>query len=117
MTSKERKKLVSKLLKSKKIKDIYETYIIKEIPFETWIKDTANRLFLGGSMNLLNKRTGKVHAIAHFHIGTEKGPLLAEKQYYVTKCHWSDDSTYWGKFQLGEETEKPVTCKNCLKKG
>jgi len=47
MNDEEREKLIAALLKSKKIKDIYEDYIIKEIPFETWVRNTASRLLKG----------------------------------------------------------------------
>ena len=67
-------------------------------------------------MNLLNEFSGTIHAIERRHIGEVKGPLLVGKQYYITKCHWADDCMEWGRYQIGEETEKPVTCKNCLKR-
>ena len=47
MTNEEREKLMSALLKSEEIKDIYEDYIVKEIPFEAWVRDTAGRLLKG----------------------------------------------------------------------
>jgi hypothetical protein len=69
-------------------------------------------------MNLLNEFSGVVHAVESMHIGVS--PLLPGKMYYVTKCHWSDrwdlPGTQFANFQLGKETEKPITCKNCLKK-
>lgn len=44
MTPEEKEKLIAELLKSDKIKKIYEDYIIKEIPFETWVRNTTDRL-------------------------------------------------------------------------
>ena len=71
---------------------------------------------LTSGMHLLNEFTGVVHMVEHKHIGENEGPLLAGKRYYVTKCHWSDTATLWGRYQLGKETDKPVTCKNCLRR-
>lgn len=38
------KTLIEEMLKSKKIRKIYDVYIIKEIPFEIWVKNTAECL-------------------------------------------------------------------------
>jgi hypothetical protein len=47
MTDEEREKLMAALLKSNKIRGIYETSIIKEIPFDTWVRSMADRLLKG----------------------------------------------------------------------
>lgn len=47
MTNEEREKLIDAFLKSEEIKGVYEDYIKKEIPFETWVRDTASRLLKG----------------------------------------------------------------------
>ena len=47
MTDNDREKLMAALLKSEEIKGIYEDYIVKDIPFETWVRDTASRLLKG----------------------------------------------------------------------
>jgi hypothetical protein len=47
VTNKEREKLIVALLKSEEIKAIYKDYIIKEIPFETWVRDMAGHLLKG----------------------------------------------------------------------
>ena len=47
MTNEEKEKLMTALLKSKEIKGIYEDYIVKEIPYETWVRNMASRLLKG----------------------------------------------------------------------
>jgi len=44
MTDDERELIIQRLLKSKKIKKIYDDYIIKSIPFEKWVTDTVEHL-------------------------------------------------------------------------
>jgi hypothetical protein len=67
-------------------------------------------------MNLLNEFSGVVHAVESTHIGVS--PMISGKRYFITKCHWSDrwdlPGTEFANYQLGKETELPVTCKNCL---
>ena len=45
MTKEDKERLIAESLKSKEIKDLYEAYIIKEIPFETWVRSMADRLY------------------------------------------------------------------------
>jgi len=44
MTDEEKELVIEKLLESTEIRKIYDTYIIKSIPFETWVRDTTDRL-------------------------------------------------------------------------
>jgi len=44
MTDDERELIIKHLLKSEKVKKIYDDYIIKSIPFEKWVSDTVERL-------------------------------------------------------------------------
>jgi len=44
MTKEDRKKLLAAMIKSEVIKEIYDDYIIKEIPFETWVENTMDRV-------------------------------------------------------------------------
>lgn len=71
---------------------------------------------LTSGMHLLNEFSGVVHEVEHKHIGRNEGPLLQGVRYYITRCHWSDNPTRWGQYQMGKETEASVTCKNCLRR-
>ncbi len=44
MTPDEREYLNDELIKSPKIRKIYDDYIVKEIPYETWVMNMADRL-------------------------------------------------------------------------
>ena len=44
MTDDEKELIIKHLLKSEKIKKIYDDYIIKSIPFEKWVSDTVEHL-------------------------------------------------------------------------
>jgi len=72
---------------------------------------------LTSGMHLLNEFSGIVHLAEHKHIGRHEGPLLQGVRYYITKCHWSNNATNWGRYQTGKEVDRthPVTCKNCLR--
>ena len=41
MNDKEKELLITGMLKSKKIKETYDDYIIKEISFENWVRHTV----------------------------------------------------------------------------
>jgi hypothetical protein len=42
-------RLVVALMQDKKIIDMYETYIVKSIPFEKWVRQTTKRLLDGSN--------------------------------------------------------------------
>ncbi len=48
MKKSDKELIIEDLIKSKEIRDLYDDYIIKTIPFETWVRNTADRL-IGGS--------------------------------------------------------------------
>ena len=45
MTKQEKETLIQELLKSKTIARIYDNYIIKEIPFEKWVRKAADDIY------------------------------------------------------------------------
>jgi len=47
MTKEQRDYLITELIKLPKIRKIYDDYIIKEIPYEKWVADTAHYLLEG----------------------------------------------------------------------
>ena len=52
MISKEdRERLFDAMLESEEIKTLYKDYIIKEIPFETWVRNTIDRLWVKSVVN------------------------------------------------------------------
>jgi len=46
MTEEEKDLINSKLMESKKIRKLYDDYVVKTIPFDKWVKDTTNYLLL-----------------------------------------------------------------------
>jgi len=44
MKKEDKEKLIAASLESKEIKSVYDTYIIKEIPFETWVRSVTDRI-------------------------------------------------------------------------
>ena len=40
MNENQKEILISELMKSKKIKKLYDDFIVKEVPFETWVRNT-----------------------------------------------------------------------------
>jgi len=44
MTNDEKEQLIVGMLESDEIRQIYETYIIKEIPFEDWVRSATLRV-------------------------------------------------------------------------
>lgn len=44
MTEEQKEKLIEHMLEAEDIKTIYDVYIIKSIPFETWVRTTVEDL-------------------------------------------------------------------------
>jgi hypothetical protein len=44
MTPEEKELVIEKLIENDEIRAMYDSYIIKEIPFKTWVRDTVDHL-------------------------------------------------------------------------
>lgn len=44
LSEENKQKILTKLMESDKIKETYEVYIVKDIPYEKWVEDTMDYL-------------------------------------------------------------------------
>jgi len=52
MDAKIKQEVLGELLKSKDIKKLYDNYIIKDIPFETWVTSTFENIIDKGEVQI-----------------------------------------------------------------
>lgn len=55
MTKKDKEKLITGMIQSNTIRKLYDDYIIKEIPYETWVRNSVDRLLKHNNIPIVSE--------------------------------------------------------------